>query len=63
MSTMILIAFLALSVSAEIYPFAPKSLIKSFEDAHGGDITIKSSLANFGNPPYGSTMIGRVFYA
>jgi hypothetical protein len=45
---------------ATIKVYSPNSLRSEFEDRYQ-DGVIKSSLANFGNPPYGSKLLGHLF--
>jgi len=48
------------AVVADVFIFSPDPLRREFEGRyHRG--AIKNSLANFGNPPYGTMMLGRVF--
>jgi hypothetical protein len=50
-------------VTADVYTFSPLSMKTEFRNKYGEmKNPMPSSLANFGNPPYGSTMVGRVFY-
>ncbi|CAG9311672.1 unnamed protein product [Blepharisma stoltei] len=54
--------FLLISVAfCKILVYAPAELKEAVRNrySHSG---LKSSLANFGNPPYGSSIVGRVFY-
>jgi hypothetical protein len=56
-----LIGFLLLqATAADVFIFSPDSLRYQFEGRYHQGL-IKSSLANFGNPPYGTLMLGRVF--
>ena len=49
-------------VSGRVFVVSPPELAAEMkgEDREAGEV--KASLGNFGNPPYGSTIIGRVFY-
>lgn len=47
-------------VAGKIKVYEPESLRKQIEDTHRGGV-IHSSLANFGNPPYGTTMMGTLY--
>jgi len=60
----IALAFLFCSYicNASLWPFSPDKMRTYFRDKYGATNPIPSSLANFGNPPYGTTMVGRVFY-
>jgi hypothetical protein len=51
---------LLLLTAAEIYVFSPDQLKREFQ-AKRTSGAIKSTLANFGNPPYGTIMLGMVF--
>ena len=46
---------------ADLYAYSPEDLKVAFKERYGEN-PIKTSLANFGNPPYGTTMVGRVFF-
>lgn len=47
-------------VSAKVFVYGPESLRSEIMKAHIKN-EIPSSLANFGNPPYGSVIVGRLF--
>jgi len=47
-------------VAAKIFVYGPESLRSEIRKAHSKN-EIPASLANFGNPPYGSTIVGRLF--
>lgn len=47
-------------VSAKIFVYGPEGLRGQIQNAHKKN-EIPSSLANFGNPPYGSVIVGRLF--
>lgn len=46
---------------AKVYVYSPDILRLEMQNrySHG---EIRNSLANFGNPPYGSVIVGRVFF-
>ena len=56
----VLLVLLAV-VSAKIYVYGPEALRSEIHNRHNGKNEIPSSLANFGNPPYGSVIVGRLF--
>jgi hypothetical protein len=57
-----LFLFLVLVVSAKVFVFSPDDLRNEFQSQETEIGEIPASLANFGNPPYGSKLLGRVFY-
>jgi len=58
--TLLLLSCSVLSFSRVIV-YGPESLRSTVARVHDGKYEIPSSLANFGNPPYGSVIVGRVF--
>ncbi|CAG9319981.1 unnamed protein product [Blepharisma stoltei] len=60
MSKFLIVCLLGLVVG-KMYVYSPDALRQEMQSRyqHG---EIRNSLANFGNPPYGSVIIGRVFY-
>ena len=58
MKYIVLLGLLIYTGLSEIYVVSPEELKLKFENS-----LIISSLANFGNPPYGSSIIGHVYYA
>lgn len=57
---MLIAVLLTQAVTADIFVFSPDTLKHDFESRYHSGV-IKSSLAVFGNPPYGTVMLGRVF--
>ena len=57
---MLILLWLVSLVSGKILVFSPDSLRSQFESRYHHGV-IPSSLANFGNPPYGTVSVGRVF--
>ena len=55
-----LILLLFALVTGKIKVYNPEPLRKQIEDTHRGGF-IHSSLANFGNPPYGTSMMGTLY--
>lgn len=45
----------------EVVVYDPDDLKEAIKNRYNHNL-IKSSLANFGNPPYGSLIIGKVYY-
>jgi len=58
--TLLLLSCSVLSFSRVIV-YGPESLRSAVARVHDGKYEIPSSLANIGNPPYGSVIVGRVF--
>jgi len=57
----VFLATLLTSALGSLHAYSPDSLREEFEQRYQKG-AIPHSLANFGNPPYGSAMVGRVFY-
>lgn len=57
---MLLLVWLVSLASAKVLIFSPDALRAEFESRYHHGI-IPSTLANFGNPPYGTVSVGRVF--
>ena len=52
-------------VSGKLYVLGPGALIESLQsllDSTNSVIEVPSTLANFGNPPYGSQLVGKAVY-
>lgn len=57
---MLILLWIATLASARVYVFSPDSLRAEFEGRYHHGV-IPASLANFGNPAYGTVMVGRAF--
>ncbi|CAG9329323.1 unnamed protein product [Blepharisma stoltei] len=55
-----IICVLITAVASKVWVYSPEDLRKEFRTKYGQN-PIPASLANFGNPPYGSVITGRVF--
>jgi hypothetical protein len=53
---------LLLISDAGLYVISPKAVTQVFKEKYNGKNSLENSLANFGNPPYGTSIIGRVYY-
>jgi hypothetical protein len=49
------------AASAGVYVISPETLSNTFQDAYG-TAGLPNTLANFGNPPYGSAILGQLHY-
>jgi hypothetical protein len=58
---LICLATLLVAVNASLWAYSPDQMLDEFRAKYDAK-AIEASLANFGNPPYGTTLVGRVFY-
>lgn len=53
---------LAVCVAAKVFILGPPGLKAEMQSRNPGLGEVKASLGNFGNPPYGTAIVGRAFY-
>ena len=60
---MLSLFFLLVLSEAKVYVLSPPGLKAEMQSRNPGVGEVRASLGNFGNPPYGTAIVGRVFFA